>query len=256
MQELLGCRELDVAIGSIQLIAGLDLEVHPGELVCVIGCNGAGKTTLLHTLAGLRSATGITLLGQPLDSLSRRSVASKIALLTQQQEDAFPATAQQAVLLGRNPHLGFFEWESRDDIAIAADALQRVDMTGFGDRELHTLSGGERQRIALAATLAQQPLLYLLDEPLNNLDPQHQLGALRCFSQLCAQGKAVLASLHDLNLVAQFADRVVLLFGPQRNGAWMSGTVEECMTAQNLSDLYGTPIERVANANRSLFVHA
>lgn len=254
----LQCQNLDVAIADLKLVSALSLDVLPGEFVCVIGRNGAGKSTLMHTLAGLNPPTGgtIDLSGQSLPSLSRAEIARRTALLTQQQDDAFPATVLETVLLGRHPHLGFWEWESQQDLQIAKQALSSVGLSELGGRDIATLSGGERQRVALATVLAQQAGLYLLDEPLNNLDPNHQLIVLQVFKSLCTAGATTIAILHDLNLVSRFADKVLLLFGPEQDGQWLYGSQDECMTAENLTRLYDTSIERLSHAGRTLFVAA
>ncbi len=251
----LSCKNLDVRIGELQLVSALDLDIRPGNFVAIVGCNGAGKTTLMHTLAGLRDdAASIELNGSPLAQQARTDIAREIALLTQQREDSFPGSVRETVLLGRHPHLGFFEWESQADEAIATESLAQLGLEAFSDRDIATLSGGERQRVAIAAALAQRARLYLLDEPLNNLDPHHQLGVLRVFSELAEQGAAVVAILHDLNLVARFANRVLLLYGPAANGEWLTGDTQTCMTGANLSRLYNVGIERIEHAGRPLFI--
>ena len=234
----------------------MNLDIQAGEFVCVLGCNGAGKSTLIHTLAGLRDpANGtIDLMENPLHSLSRNRIARHVALLAQQQDDAFPATVLETVLLGRHPHLGFWEWESTADHRIATAALSSLDLSGLAQRDIATLSGGERQRVALATVLTQQPALYLLDEPLNNLDPHHQLTVLQLFKSFSTQGIATMAILHDLNLVSRFADKVLLLYGPQQDGQWLYGSLDDCMTPANLTRLYNTSIERFTHDGRTLFV--
>jgi len=252
---LLQCRNLDVAIGDLLLVAKLNLDVHAGELVCIIGCNGAGKSTLMHTLAGLNDVAGdLELMQTPLTSLSRIDVARNVALLAQQQEDAFPATVRETVLLGRHPHLGFWEWETAKDQQIAMESLSSLSLAGLAERDIGTLSGGERQRVALATVLTQQPSLYLLDEPLNNLDPKHQLSVIKRFRDLSTQGAATIAILHDLNLVSRFADRVLLLYGPKENGHWQFGTLDGCLTTENLTRLYQTPIQRFTYDSHTFFV--
>lgn len=249
---------LNVAIADLPLVSDLNLEIRPGEFVCVIGRNGAGKSTLMHTLAGLRPTdnSAIDLQGQALDALPRAQVARRIALLAQHHEDAFPGTVMETVLLGRHPHLGFWDWESGHDEQVARDALASVELSALAQRDIATLSGGERQRVALATVLTQQAGLYLLDEPLNNLDPHHQLGVLRLFRSLCEQGATTIAILHDLNLVSRFADKVLLLFGPENEGEWMYGSLDDCMTSARLSRLYNTSIERFTRDGRILFVAA
>ncbi len=253
----LACRGLDVAIGALRLVTALELTVTAGQLVCVLGCNGAGKTTLLHTLAGLRSGhDNISLCNAPLAGLSRQAIARRLAVLLQRHDDAFPVSVAESVISGRHPHSGFLDWESDTDRAIAGQALADLDLTGLEQRETGTLSGGERQRVALAAVLAQQPAVCLLDEPLNNLDPRHQIAVMQRLRAECERGAGVVAVMHDVNLVARFADRVLLLHGPERGGEWEFGTVEDCMTAPALSRLYGITVRSHAVEGRNIFFTA
>ncbi len=121
------------------------------------------------------------------------------------------------MLVGRHPHLDFWAWESVDDRAAAQGALAAVDLAGLEQRDIATLSGGERRRLSIATILAQDPGVFLLDEPIHQLDPQHQLDVLRMFRRLADAGRTVIVSLHDIGLAARFADSALLLFG---DGRW------------------------------------
>ncbi|NNF67772.1 MAG: ABC transporter ATP-binding protein [Gammaproteobacteria bacterium] len=254
-QTTLQCRKLDVTINNLLLIARLDMDIHAGDLVAIIGCNGAGKSTLIHTLAGLHDGDGkIELLGRPVADFPPMELARKMALLQQKQEDAFPATVFETVLMGRHPHVGFWQWESGQDIAITNDCLAQMDLAELAQRSINELSGGERQRVAIASALAQKTKLFLLDEPLNNLDPKHQLRVLKHFRQLTRDGSTVVMILHDLNLVWRFADKVLCLHGPGAGGRWQAGTPDDCLTSDKLSDLYQTPIQRLNNNEKTFFI--
>ena len=244
---------VSVAVGARVLVAALDLEVAPGEMLVVLGRNGTGKTLLMHTLSGLRApAAGAVLLdGEALATLGRRSVAQRLGLLLQIYEDAFPLSVLDAVLVGRHPHLGFWQWEGTVDRAIARAALAAVDLQGMEERVVATLSGGERRRLAIATLLAQQPDVCLLDEPLNHLDPQHQIGVMEHFARLARAGHAVVASLHDPNVAARFGTRALLLHG---DGRWLAGDVADVLTATHLSSLFRTPIVEVPSALGTVFV--
>jgi iron complex transport system ATP-binding protein len=246
-------RDVTVSVGERVLVAGLELTVSPGDRLVILGRNGTGKTLLLHTLAGLRApAAGEVLLDdEPLHAHGRRAVALRMGLLLQIYEDAFPLTVLDAVLVGRHPHLGFWQWEGAADHAIAHAALAAVDLSGMDARAVTTLSGGERRRLAIATLLAQQPSIYLLDEPLNHLDPQHQIAILDHCATLARAGHGVVATLHDANLAARFGTRALLLHG---DGRWQLGATEDVLTSAHLSALFRTPILQVPSELGPVFV--
>ncbi len=233
----------------------MSVQFRPGEFVAILGRNGSGKTLTLHTLAGLRrpQGGGVYLDGKAMESLSRRAVALRLGLLAQDVEESFVTTALEAVLVGRHPHLKLWEWESTEDERIGLDALAAVDLEGFAGRRTDTLSGGELRRVAVAALLAQEPSVFLLDEPSNHLDPAHLLGMLELFRRLCSGGKTVIATLHDPTVAARFADRAVLLHG---DGRWEAGAASQLLTAEKLSELYGAPMLQLEAQGRRIFVSA
>jgi iron complex transport system ATP-binding protein len=249
----LSARGMRICVGDRTLVSGLDLDLGPGTLTCVLGRNGSGKTLALHTLAGLRNPTAGTasLDGQRLASLSRRQIAQRLALLTQTSENTFPATVLESVLVGRHPHLGFWQWEGEADRRIARSHLAAVDLAGFEDRSLDTLSGGERRRVAVATTLTQDPLVYLLDEPTNHLDPHHQIDVMNLFRRRADAGCTVLMTLHEPGLAARYADAALLLYG---DGEWHFGAAEEVLTETALSRLYGTRVRELSWTGGRTFV--
>lgn len=250
---LLSCENLRVTVPGRLLVDRLDLTLRRGELIAVLGQNGAGKSLSLMTLAGLRPADAgvVSALGADVFAAHRKIIAQHLALLPQTVEDIFPATVMDTVLIGRHPHIGRFKWESQRDHDIAEDALNVMGLGELANRDVLTLSGGERRRLAISQVLAQQPDIYLLDEPSNHLDPQHQLDALQVFRRAADDGAGVIASLHDANLAVRFADRCLLLFG---DGRWQLGTSKEILTESLLSELYATQMETVSWRSHHLFV--
>jgi len=249
----LTCNDLSISVPGRALVDNLDMEIRAGEVLAVLGPNGVGKSLTLHAMAGLRSTDcGAVLLdGQPLAEWPRAQVATRIALLPQYVEDVFPATVFDTVMIGRHPHIPRFQWESEHDRNIATDSLALVDLGDMAQRNIATLSGGERRRLAIAQILTQSPDIYLLDEPTNHLDPQHQLDTLRVFRDRANSGAAIVASLHDINLAARFADRCLLLYG---DGRWQLGDPDDVLTEQRLTELYATNMESVAWRHTRLFV--
>ena len=242
---LLSVRGLDVAVAGRTLVRGLDLQVGGGDTLAILGRNGSGKSTLLHTLAGLRppAAGSVEMCGSPYAEHAERAAARLRGLLTQTQVDAFPATVLETALIGRHPHLGRWAWEGAADEKIARAALAAAGLAGLEQREVHTLSGGERQRLAIASLLTQQPLLYLLDEPLAHLDLNHQIAMLDLTRRYAADsGAGFVTVLHDVNLALRYCRRALLLYG---DGRWREGPVNEILTAPTLSELYAHPMREL-----------
>jgi iron complex transport system ATP-binding protein len=231
----------------------LTFAVRSGETWGVLGPNGAGKTTLLHTLAGLRTPRrgGVQLDQRPLPEFSRRQIARQLALVFQDQHDSFPATVLETVLIGRHPHLSPWDLDRAEDLAIARDAIARVDLAGIDDRSIATLSGGERQRVSVATALAQQPRIWLVDEPTNHLDLRHQSAVLRLLREQAETGCAVCLSLHDLNVAARWCDHILLL-GIDGTACW--GPVAEMLVPEALERLYGQRLAVAEVAGAPVFV--
>jgi iron complex transport system ATP-binding protein len=238
----LGARDLRAGYTSVPVLRGVSFEVAPGELLAVVGPNGSGKSTLLRVLGGtMRPWQGsVELHGRPLQELQRRAIAREIATVAQENTVAFRFTVLEIVLMGRAPHLGAFRFENRHDLEIAKAALERFDLLPLAHRHIEELSGGERKRVFLARALTQQPRVMLLDEPTAFLDLKHVVGIFSRFRELAsARGLAVVATLHDLNAAAAYADRVLLLKAGEVVGY---GTPSEVLTESNLRSVYETEI--------------
>jgi iron complex transport system ATP-binding protein len=208
----LALRDVSVSLRGRPVLARVELALAPGELLLLAGRNGAGKTTLLRAAAGLVApdSGSVEVEGRPLASFGRRELARRIAFVSQETGVPFPFTAGQLVLLGRTPYLGLLAFESKADVAAAAQALERLGLGALADRSVLELSGGERQLVHLARALAQQAPVLLLDEPTAHLDLAHRALVLGCLRDLAREGRAVLAVSHDL-AAAGFANRVALL---------------------------------------------
>ncbi len=251
----LECRELDVDVAGRTLVGKLTMAARPGSFIAILGENGVGKTLTLHSLAGLRAAANGTVLleKRSIYEWPRRARARRLALLAQSDEDPFPSTVLETALVGRHPHLGLWDWESRTDVEIAQRALADVDLAHFDSREVATLSGGERRRLAIATVLVQAPAVYLLDEPTNHLDPHHAVDTLRLFRRRVDAGACVIATLHDANQAERFADEVLLLEGA---GTWQFGSTRSVVSAASLTRVYRTPIAELHSGSRRVFIDA
>lgn len=250
---MLAVHNLSLVRGTRRLVNGLNLDIALGQCWLVLGENGSGKSTLLATLAGwLKPETGdIRLDGKVLGDWPARERARKMAWLAQADENPFPLSVLAKTLTGREPHLGRWDWEGADDIALARTQLARLDLDGLEMRDLATLSGGERRRVALATTLTQDAELLLLDEPLSQLDLRHQQQALAILREEGAMGKTVVMVSHDPNHARDLASHALLLFG---DGRWLAGPVADVLTAEHLFSLYHCPVRRIGDGQGGWFV--
>ncbi len=254
---VLHARGLTVKRGARVLCEALSFEAKPGDCWVIIGPNGAGKSTLLLTLAGLLPCEygDIAWLGTPLSSLNAHQRAWRRAFLAAQQGDVFSATVFDAVLAGRHPHLAAWQWEGAADVAAAEAALTSLKLETLAARDVRTLSAGERQRVALAAMLAQETPLYLLDEPASHLDPAQQVEALdTVLAQARKRGAAVVMVLHELHLATRYADHVILLGDERATGKARTGSAAEMLTAERLSILFGAPMAALESEGLKSFV--
>ena len=245
---------LTLRAGSRLLLENLAWQAGAGECWCVIGRNGAGKSTLLRTLAGVRDADGgqVLLEGRAMQAFAPLELARRRAFLAQSRSDAFAYRVIETVLMARHPYHADRYWEGSDDHLAAEQALRALDVLDLAQRDVRTLSGGERQRVAIAALLAQDTPLLLLDEPANALDLAHQVSVMRLLALLCReQGKTVVMVGHDLNLAHGVASHALLMMG---DGHWQAGPVAEVMQPAILSRCLGHPIDTIAHGARTIFI--
>jgi iron complex transport system ATP-binding protein len=239
---MIDVRDISVLYGERRVLDGVSFALNGGRVLALLGANGAGKTTLVRTLNGtVPIASGeIELDGKPLSSLSRREIASRVAVVAQENETRFPVTVLDFVLSGRFVHGGAFGWETEADVAAARKALNDCDLSAFAGRFMNHLSGGERQRVVLARALATNAALLLLDEPTANLDLAHQSMMFRLVRERCDScGAAAVVITHDLNLAASFADEIMML---NRGRVAARGTPAEVLTADNVRRVFDVDV--------------
>jgi iron complex transport system ATP-binding protein len=225
----------------VAAVDGVSLAAARGAVTAVVGPNGSGKSTLVRALLQLTPLVSgsITIDGAPLALLDRRSVAQRVSVVSQRESLVFPLPVWEYVALGRHPHEG--PWAaapSRSDAAIAG-ALDRAGILSLGDRSTDELSGGEWQRVRIARALAQGGEALVLDEPTTFLDIAHEMSMFELFARLARDGMAVLLVSHQLNLVARFADTIVLL---HRGRVAAAGTPADVMRASVLEEVYEWPL--------------
>jgi iron complex transport system ATP-binding protein len=240
---MLVVENVTLAYGPRRVLHGVSLAVRPGEVLALVGPNGAGKSTVLRACAGeLAPVAGrITVGGAEIAGLAPVERARRVAVVPQAARLPEGFTALETVLMGRTAYLGWFSRERSCDRAIVHRALERTCTAELADRPIGELSGGEQQRVLLARALAQEAPLLLLDEPTAHLDLRHQAGVLALVRDLARrEGRAVLLALHDLNLAAQYADRLALLADGRLRA---EGAPDEVLTPAHLAPAYGVPFD-------------
>ena len=251
---LLQAKSLTISIAGKPICNELNIKMQRGECWAILGGNGAGKTTLLHTFAGLRAADEgqINFSDKLLEHWPRKLLTQKLGLLLQDSNDIFPSTVLETVMIGRHPHLKFWEMESQSDFACARQALADVSLEDVQDRQVNTLSGGERRRLAIATLLVQNPELFLLDEPTNHLDMRYQITLLEILIARAKSKNGTLCMvLHDANLARRFCTHIMLMISPDDI---VTGKIEDVLTEDNLARLYQFPIKSVETESGCLFL--
>lgn len=211
---LLIVQNLQTGYNGQRILGKVSFQAGGGELIGLIGPNGVGKSTLLRALRGLLPSTGqILIQGRELKSYTPQEIARVLAYLPQHSRIPFAFTVQEVVLMGRAPHLRWWQREGEQDLRIAKACMEYMAVTDLAAVPLNKLSGGQRQRVLLAKVLAQQTPLMLLDEPASGLDLFYQEELFRFCRELCQAGRTILLVVHDLALAARFCSRLLLLGG-------------------------------------------
>ena len=222
------------------VLRDLTLQVMPGEIVGLIGPNGCGKSTIIKALSYvIHPYSGkIFIDGKDIARIPRRELACLVGVVPQMSLLPSAFTAFEIVLMGRNPHLGLFQYEGPQEMDITWRAMEKTTTQTLAERRINELSGGEIQCLLIARVLAQETKAVLLDEPTANLDIGRQVEILDLIRRLCREDSlAVLFALHDLNLAAQYCDRLCLLHKSQ---IYAEGTPREVITEHNIREVYGT----------------
>ncbi|HET9511525.1 MAG TPA: ABC transporter ATP-binding protein [Sphingomonas sp.] len=219
------------------IVDDVTLSVAPGELVVLLGPNGAGKTTALRMLLGLlRPDAGIAEIdGSPATAISPAERARRISYLPQSRPVAWPARVRDIVSLGRFSYGGGGRLAGQDAAAVAR-AITASDLDALADRAADTLSGGEAARMHLARALAADAPIIVADEPVASLDPRHQHRVLTLLADFVARGGGALVVLHDLDLAARYADRLVWM---AHGRVVADGSVAATMTDETIAAIYG-----------------
>lgn len=257
MDNVLEVKNLSASWSGEPVLRNISLTLHSGELVCLTGPNGSGKSTLLTLLAGIKEAgleietaeelpsfNGKLLIGgSKQQNLTRKETATHISYLTQNETSSWNYKVRDIVLTGRFSHTGVSGSYRAHDYEVVDSIMEELHISSLADKSIFSLSGGEFQKVRIARSLAQEPDMLLLDEPVANLDFGYQAELLSFIRNLAHEkNKGVLVSIHDLNTAARFADTLLLL--PKINESnemqkMVIGKPENILVPEVLKSIYG-----------------
>jgi ABC-type cobalamin/Fe3+-siderophores transport system ATPase subunit len=222
-------------------VDGVSFIAAAGALTALAGPNGSGKSSIVRALLGRADVVSgsVAIANSDVRTLSLPELARRVAVVPQREESAFPIQVREYVALGRYPHLGLWRAATKADDSAVSDALEQAGVAELAGRDTDALSGGEWQRVRIARALAQKAPALVLDEPTTFLDVAHEMAIFELLSSLARSGLAVLLVSHQLNLVARFADTIVLL---NEGRIARSGAPTDVMKADLLESIYGWPV--------------
>ncbi|MCX5678282.1 MAG: ABC transporter ATP-binding protein [Candidatus Omnitrophica bacterium] len=244
---LLKVRGLKGGYGAQDVIKDISFDVKNGEFLGIIGPNGSGKSTLLRLLSRALPLKGgdIELESKDTKKIHIKEFCKKVAFVSQDVTINFPFTSGEIALMGRIPHMGRLQFETKKDHSIACDSLSLTDALHLKDKYITELSAGERQRVVIAKALAQEPILLFLDEPTSHLDISHQIQILDLLKKLNREnGLTIIIVLHDLNLASEYCSRIMLL---EDGRIFKDAAPKDILTYQNIEAVYKTVV--VVNEN-------
>ena len=243
MSSILQATEISFSWGENHVLKGLDLDIGENELISILGVNGAGKSTLLKCLNRILTPQSgkIEVLSKDVSSLSLLQLSTLMSYVPQSVRSSFSMDVFDVVLLGRRPHIS---WRiNENDREKVSQTLRTLNLENFAFRRFDQLSGGERQRVIIAKAVAQDPKIFLLDEPTSDLDLKSQIEIMKSLRTLVsnsASPKSALVAIHDINIAARFSDRILLLHDGQ---IISQGTPQEVLTTENIAKVFGVTSE-------------
>ncbi len=230
-----------------EILHNISFKAESGEFVALLGPNGAGKSTLLKTIMAFIASTSgdVTIEGKSIHEWNRKDLATKVAFIPQESYQQFQFRVEELVLMGRFPYLNLLQRYTKDDHKVVNDILETFGLTELKDRYLNELSGGERQRVFLARAIAQKTDILLLDETFSHLDINHQVELMRLLHKIHKEtGKLIILVSHNINLTANFCDRILLL----KDGHIIEdGSPESIINPTKLKEAYNMDFEVTNN---------
>lgn len=228
-------------IGGKEILRDISFAVQKGDYISIVGPNGAGKTTLLKCISRIhRGGHGrIVVAGRGIEKYSQKELALEISYVPQAEGRNVPFTVYEIVMMGRYPYLSPFSPPAASDITAVREALSVTGTAQFSDRLLGTLSGGERQKVYIAAALAQEASVLLLDEPTTFLDPKHEADIYRLLAEINrGRGVTIVSVTHDINSAVLTSGKILAL---KKGAVAFWGSADRFMDVETLSKIYDKP---------------
>ena len=251
MSGILSISNLDFSWGENQVLRDINLDINSNELIAILGVNGAGKSTLIKCINGiLKPNSGkISIFGSEISEMNLLELAKKMSYVPQNVQTNFPMDVFDVVLLGRRPHI---TWKiSQEDREKVSSTLRMLSLEDFAFRRFDRLSGGEKQRVIIAKAIAQDPNLFLFDEPTSDLDLKNQIEVMEEIKKLISDkdsNKSAIIAIHDINMAIRYADKVILL---HKGDIELFGKPEEVITNENIERVFGVSCEIYPSTDKS-----
>ena len=237
-----------------RVIKNFTFKIPIGSNTALLGLNGTGKTTLLLLLLGyITPEEGEILLINDGHIKPLKELNGSIGYLPQSENIPFDYTVQEFILLGRAPHILKFNTPSNNDMEISERIMNSLDLSSLSQSKLEEISGGELQRVRIARTLAQEPEIILMDEPMTHLDIKNKKYLNGLITQLKGSGKTIIYSTHDPSDVLNYSDNCIIM---GKNNKYNAGETEKIFSSEVLSDFFEIPISVIKEqGNKSIVVH-
>lgn len=232
-------QNLSFAYNHFRALREISFETSPGDMLAIIGQNGSGKSTLLKCICRiLKTTEGSIRFGNTiLKSISPAKLSRIVAYIPQSEAAISGISVFDTVLLGRKPYIS--SRPTNADMELVSRLLERLELDQIAMRPLNTLSGGQQQRVFIARALAQQPSVLLLDEPIANLDINHQMKVMKLLRQLAREGMTVIITIHDINMAARFCNKALML----KQGQVFASGLQSVYTPENIEQLYDIRVD-------------
>lgn len=246
---------ISVSYKDKSIIENINLEIEKGKIYSIIGANGCGKTTLIKTMSrSLKPNAGAILLyNKNIYNMRIKSVAKKMAVLSQTNNTISDVTVRELIGYGRYSHKQWWKGVEKEDKEIVDWAIEKTNLMEFENRKINTLSGGEKQRAMIAMSIAQKPDILLLDEPTTYLDISHQLEIMDLISRLNKEeGITIVMVLHDINHAARFSDELIVI---KDKGIFKKGDPWEVLESNVIEDVFRVEAEisKDKDTNRPIY---